>query len=197
MSAGGGGGPGPWPGSDARSALAFGALAALTLLAAIGGTVAIQVRDYLMVPAEQLTARYKGGQQWIALRSASAGRSAVEDEGLGSPFALHLGLAEPAPDLRRPRAARPGTSSPTPCSKTTPGGTTATNPGVRPRTERIVRDLEARPPSIVLAAYPAFPALRRFLDRGYIRSALPGVGVNSPGGIGLWIEKSHYAAFER
>ena len=55
---------------------------------------------------------------------------------------------------------RPATSSPTPCSKITPGGFHRDDTRVRPRVERIMSDLEAHPPSMSLVAYPPFPELR-------------------------------------
>ena len=178
--------------SDRR---ALGAASALLLLAAIGGTAFLQVRDYLLVPAEQLTARYKGGQQWIVLRELGRDigmRARGWDHpslyiwGWQSPLLIYSGLDCPTRHFFAD-----------PLLEDYARGHHRDHPRVRPRAERIVRDLEARPPSIVFAAHPPFPPLRRFLDRGYIRAALPGVGVTSPDGVGLWVEKAHYAAFER
>ena len=45
------------------------AIGAIVLMAAIGGTLFIQARAYLGVAPEQLTIRYKGGQQWVVLRA--------------------------------------------------------------------------------------------------------------------------------
>ena len=40
----------------------------LLLAIAIGTTVVLEVRSYLLVPPEELTIRYKGGRQWVVLR---------------------------------------------------------------------------------------------------------------------------------
>ena len=47
----------------------LGASCSLAVVAALVETARVQVRDYLMVPAEELTSRYKGGGQWIANRA--------------------------------------------------------------------------------------------------------------------------------
>ena len=41
----------------------------VALVAAIVGTLFIQLRDYLNVAPEALTMKYKGGGQWVALRA--------------------------------------------------------------------------------------------------------------------------------
>jgi len=174
---------------------ALGAVAALALLAAIGATVAIQVRDYLMVPAEQLTARYKGGQQWIVLRTL--GRTIGERARLWDRPSLYVW------GWQSPLLIYSGLDSPTrhffadPLLEDYARGHHRDHPRVRPRVERIMSDLEAHPPSIVLAAHTPFPRLRRFLEHGYIRSGLPGLSVTSPDGVGFWVDREHFAAFER
>ncbi len=170
------------------------AAAGLGLLAAEGETARIQVRDYLLVPPEQLTARYKGGQQWIALRalgreigrrSASWDRPTLYVWGWQSPLLIYSGLDCPTRHFFAD-----------PLLEDYARGHHRDHPRVRPRVERIMRDLEGHPPALVLAAHPPFPPLRRFLDRGYLRSALPGLGVTSPDGVGLWVARDHFAAFE-
>jgi hypothetical protein len=65
------------------------------------------------------------------------------------------------------------------------------DPRVRPRAERIIRDLEAKPPTLVVVAYPPFPELRRFLDARYVRTSLEARGQSLP----LWVERGDYARF--
>ena len=54
----------------------------------------LQVRDYLLVPPQELTIRYKGGRQWVVLRDMGReiGRRSRD---LGRSPALRLGLAKP------------------------------------------------------------------------------------------------------
>ena len=60
---------GPRPGPAAVGGKLFVAsVSALVLLTAIGATAVLEVRCYLLVAPEDLTARYKGGRQWVALR---------------------------------------------------------------------------------------------------------------------------------
>src|SRR5205807_1001454 len=54
------------------------------------------------------------------------------------------------------------------------------DPRVRPRVERIMRDLEARPPSMILVAYPPFPELKRYLDTRTIPSRVQVLGETMP-----------------
>src|SRR5208337_3591631 len=58
-------------GASRRSARAVAVClgAALILILAIGATLVIQVRSYLLVPPQELTVRYKGGGQWVVLRA--------------------------------------------------------------------------------------------------------------------------------
>ena len=80
----------------------LGAACSLAVLASLIQTARIQVRDYLMVPSEELTRRYKGGGQWIVHRAI--GRDlARRCRGLGGSEARDLGLAEPDLLLFRPR----------------------------------------------------------------------------------------------
>ena len=66
------------------------------------------------------------------------------------------------------------------------------HPLVRPWIEEILRDLKARPPALIFAGDPPFPALRRFLDERYLPSLLsPPV----PDGRGLWVERERYGEF--
>ncbi len=48
--------------------IVFGSVTTLLLLASLGETIRLQIRDYLMVPPERITTEYKGGGQWVVLR---------------------------------------------------------------------------------------------------------------------------------
>ncbi len=174
------------------------ALASIALLAAIGWTIRLQVRDYLLVPPEELTARYKGGAQWVALRDLGRELGRRSSVWAGGPPSLYIW------GWQSPLHFYSGLASPTrhffadPLLEDYSRGFHRADPRVRPRVERIARDLEARPPGLILVARPAFDELRRFLnDRGYRRSAMTGLNINSPDGIGLWVDRDHFAEFER
>ena len=166
----------------------------IMILAAIGKTAQIQVRDYLMVPPEQLTARFKGGGQWIALRSLGReigrrtegwDRPSLYVWGWQSPLFPYSGLDGPTRQFFAD-----------PLLEDYARGYHRDDSRLIPRVDRIMEDLEARPPSLALVAYPPFPRLRAFLERRYIRSSFAGMNPNSPDGIGFWVERSHYRAFE-
>jgi 4-amino-4-deoxy-L-arabinose transferase-like glycosyltransferase len=150
----------------------------------LGGTVFLQVRDYLLVPPEELTIRYKGGRQWVALRDLGrdlARRSKIWPEprlfvwGWQSPLFIYSGLD----GVTRHFFADPLLKA----------FATGDHPLIRPRIEEIVRDLHARPPALIFAGDPPFPALRRFLAERYLPAQV------MPGGRGLWVERSRYGEF--
>ncbi len=176
--------------------IALGGVVAVALVGSIAWAARIQVRDYLLVAPEALTARYKGGGQWIWLRTlgreldrrASAwpgARPTFYLWGWQSPLFLYGNLD----GVTRHFFADP-------LLEDYAKGHHRDHPIVRPRVDRIMRDLEAHPPSIVLVAYPPFPALVRFLDRGYRRVAIAGLNATSPDGVGFWVDLDHAAAFE-
>lgn len=177
--------------SFARGRPAIGAMggwAALLVAAALVGTVVIQVRDYLLVPAEQLTIRYKGGQQWVTLRALGqelARRATIWPDprlfvwGWQSPLHVYAGLDSVSPHFFAD-----------PLLKAFAG---RNHPLIRPRTARIVQDLRARPPELIFVGDPPFPELRSILDAGYLPSHLV---PTTPDGRGLWIDRSQYAQFE-
>jgi 4-amino-4-deoxy-L-arabinose transferase-like glycosyltransferase len=156
-------------------------LVAVAVIAAIAWTVRLQVVEYLLVPPQDLV-RDRGGRQWIvdrALGRELRRRSVVFDHptlfvwGWQGPLYFYSGLDGVTPqvfvdDFLRSFA---GTD----------------HPLVRPRIERTMRDLRARPPSLVFTGYPPFPALRAFLDERYIPSRI------APG---LWVEQGRHGAFE-
>jgi 4-amino-4-deoxy-L-arabinose transferase-like glycosyltransferase len=160
----------------------FWGLWAALLLLAVAWTCRLQWRDYLMTPPQELTVRYKGGGQWVALRVLGrelARRSRTWPDarlfvwGWQSPLFFYSGLDGVSrhffvDNLLKAYAGR-------------------NHPLIRPRTERIMRDLRARPPELMFVAYPPFPELRAFLEEGYLPSRL------APG---LWVERGKYREFE-
>ena len=174
-------------------------LASLALAAAVGATVRLQVRDYLLVPSENLTTRFKGGGQWVVLRTMGReiGRRApgvwtgeaptLYIWGWQSPLHFYSGLRSPTRHFFAD-----------PLLEDYARGFHHEDLRVRPRVERIAADLAADPPGLILVARPPFAELRQFLhDRGYRRSALTGLSVTSPDDLGLWVDRDHFAAFER
>lgn len=160
---------------------------ALALLAALGWTLRIQARDYLGKTPAEITSEFKGGRQWLALRSLGrqiAGRSKVWDDprlfvwGWQSPLFIYSGLDGVtrhffANDFLKAHA-------------------TDGHPLVRGWVEEILRDLRDRPPELIFAGEVPFPALRKFLDERYLPSTLsPPV----PDGRGLWVERGRYGEF--
>src|SRR5262249_34316798 len=58
------------------------ALTVIVLSAAIIATFFLQAREYLLVPAQEIGVRYKGGRQWVVLRDMGrdlARRAAIWD----------------------------------------------------------------------------------------------------------------------
>jgi 4-amino-4-deoxy-L-arabinose transferase-like glycosyltransferase len=170
-----------WSERNHAAALLRFATASLTF-AAIAMTGWIQVSDYLEVPAEQLTVRYKGGGQWVVLRSLGGElrrRARIWQHphihvwGWQSPLFIYAGLDGVSPHFFVDPLLRAHAND--------------NHPLIRPRVQRIMRDLEARRPEIIFTGYPPFPALRDFLLRNYLPSRL------SPG---LWIIREDFARFE-
>ena len=56
-----------------------------------------------------------------------------------------------------------------------------------------VDDFRARPPELIFAGDPPFPALRAFLAERYLPSRLV---MSAPDGRGLWVERDKYGEFE-
>ena len=179
--------------------LLFASLASLALVAAVGESVRLQVRNYLFVAPEDLTTRFKGGGQWVVLREMGReiGRRAPQvwtDDlptlyiwGWQSPLHFYSGLRSPTRHFFAD-----------PLLEDYARGFHHDDPRVRPRVERIAADMVADPPGLILVARPPFAELRRFLhDRGYRRSNLTGINVTSPDDLGLWVDRDHFAAFER
>jgi 4-amino-4-deoxy-L-arabinose transferase-like glycosyltransferase len=161
---------------------------ALLVALALAWTARLQVVEYLDVSPEELTVRDKGGRQWVALRGLGrelARRSRVWSQptlfvwGWQSPLFFYSGYDAVTPQLFADDLIKSfaGTD----------------HPLIRPRVERTLRDLRANPPSLIFAGYPPFPALRAYLDEGYLPSRLVPA---TPDGRGLWVERSGYGAFE-
>jgi 4-amino-4-deoxy-L-arabinose transferase-like glycosyltransferase len=168
-----------------RSAVAYwlAAVGGASLAAAIGATVLLQFRDYLGVPPEELTARYKGGRQWVVLRAMGrelARRAAIWDHpslyvwGWQSPLHFYSRLDSPTrhffvDNLLRDQADR-------------------NHALIQPRLADIMSTLDSRPPELIFAGYAPFRSLLAFLRQGYLASRL--------GGGGLWVKKPDFGRFE-
>jgi len=162
-------------------------IVAIALISAIVGTIVIQVRSYLLVAPKDLTIRYKGGGQWVVLRSLGAELSHRSQGwpdpklyiwGWQSPLHFYGKLDSPTrhffvDNLLRDQADRD-------------------HPLIQPRIAEIMESLERRPPALIFAGYPPFPELAAFLRERYLPSRL----VPSVNGLGLWVERSRYAEFE-
>src|SRR6185312_13948039 len=143
-----------------------------------------------MVSPEDLTSRFKGGRQWVVLRAMGrelARRSkAWEDPtlyvwGWQSPLFIYSGLDSPTRHFFAD-----------PLLEDYARGHHRDDPRVRPRVERIIRNLEARPPSMALVAYPPFPELRRFLEAHAIPTKVGVLGETMP----LWVDRDGFVRFE-
>ena len=166
-----------------RAGISWGFLA-LGFALGPGGTATLQVREYLLVPPEELTIRDKGGRQWVALRDLGRDlkrRSSLWTEprlfvwGWQSPLFIYSEMD----GVSRHFFADPLLKA----------YATSNHPLIRPRIEEILRDLRARPPALIFAGDPPFPALARFLSERYL-PVQP-----MPGGRGLWVERDKYGAF--
>jgi hypothetical protein len=174
----------------------LGAACSLAVLAALFQTARIQVRDYLMVPSEELTRRYKGGGQWIVHRAIGrdlARRAEVWADpklaiwGWQSPMYVYSGLdnvtrhffGDPLMKAYIMGAFR--------------GDHPRVEGLIRPRLDRIMSDFRAHPPELILVGDPPFPALRAFLAERYLPSRLV---MSAPDGRGLWVERGKYGEFE-
>jgi 4-amino-4-deoxy-L-arabinose transferase-like glycosyltransferase len=154
----------------------------IVLAAAIGLTLLIQVRDYLLVAPEELTIRYKGGRQWVVLRRLGrelGRRETLWDNphlyvwGWQSPLNFYARLDSPTrhffvDNLLRDQADR-------------------NHPLIQPRIDEIMAALKRRPPELIFTGYPPFRTLHAFLNERYLRSGL------SPG---LWVKRDDFGQFE-
>lgn len=174
--------------AGSRSKFRVADLAGLAVVvAATLGTIGLQVRDYLLCPPQELTVRYKGGGQWVVLRELGKEldrRRIVFDDprlyvwGWQSPLFFYGKVDHGSRHLFVDNLLRDFADRP--------------HPLITPRVGEIMDDLRATRPPLIFVGYPPFPALRDFLLEGYLPSRL----VPSGGGLGLWVAKGEYAAFE-
>lgn len=167
--------------------------AALLIAAAIGKTIHIQVRDYLYVTPEQITARYKGGGQWVVLREVGLElkkRTASWDSphlavwGIQSTLNFYSGLDNVTPQVFTD-----------PLVAAFPDGS---HPQVKPRLERTIRDYRARKPELIFVGERPFPALAEFLRDGYENARFTHRGWAmpfTPDGRGLWVRRDMARSF--
>jgi 4-amino-4-deoxy-L-arabinose transferase-like glycosyltransferase len=172
-----------------RFRTAAGYIGAAVLGLAFGGTVYIQTRDYMLVPPEQLTVRYKGGKQWVALRdlgwelarrSQSWPKRRLLVWGWQSPLFIYGGFD----GVTRHFFVDPLLKSQAMAGQ---------HPLIRPRLDRVMADVRRDPPELVMAGDPPFPALREFLEQNYLRSRIV---PRSEQGHGLWVRRDLFSEFE-
>jgi 4-amino-4-deoxy-L-arabinose transferase-like glycosyltransferase len=185
----------PGPGKGARPAnassgsgpgwlsIVLAVASAAILAAAIGATIFLEVRNYLLVPPQELTIRFKGGGQWVVLRSMGrelSRRAAIWKDphlyiwGWQSPLHFYGRMDSPTrhffvDNLLRDQADRDHRL-------------------IRRRTDEIMATLERRPPDLIFTGYPPFRALKTFLNDRYSPSRV------APG---LWVRKQDFLRFER
>ncbi len=165
----------------------IGSLGIMTVIVSIFGMTVFQVRDYLMVPPSKLV-RTNGGPQWMSYRHigrvlrerASLWESpALFVWGWQSQLYFYSGLPNATPQVFTDDFLK--------------SHATTDHPQATPRIERIIHDLEQKPPAIIMAGYPPFPKLYAFLRKGYLRTSLV---PQTQDGAGLWIDRSKFAEFE-
>lgn len=157
-------------------------LALVVLTSAVAGETTLQARDYLWVAPEELTIRYKGGRQWVVLRSMGgelARRAKIWREprlyiwGWQSPLSFYGRLDSPTrhffvDNLLRDQADRD-------------------HPLIEPRTHEIAATLRLHPPQLIFTGYPPFRELREILKEHYLPSSIAR---------GLWVIREEYGRFE-
>jgi 4-amino-4-deoxy-L-arabinose transferase-like glycosyltransferase len=165
-----------------RQRLFLGVCSIVALTAAIGLTLWIQVRDYLLVAPEELTIRYKGGRQWVALRALGRDlgrRKSIWNDphlyvwGWQSPLHFYARIDSPTrhffvDNLLRDQADR-------------------NHPLIQPRIDEIMAALKRRPPELIFTGYKPFGALQAFLNERYLGSSLS---------LGLWVKRDDYGRFQ-
>jgi hypothetical protein len=163
------------------------ALIAIVLLAALGWSLRIQARDYLGRTPAEITSEFKGGKQWIALRTLGrriAERAKVWDDpylhvwGWQSPLYIYSGLD--------------GVSRHFFANELLKAHASDSHPLVSRWIGEITRDLRTRPPALIFAGHPPYPALREWLGQRYLPSIQDGA---APDGRGLWIEKERFGEY--
>ena len=135
------------------------------------------------LPPEELTIRYKGGRQWVVLRTHGP-RAQPPRDGSGTIRTCISGAGK----ARSISTAR--MDSPTRhffVDNLLRDQADRDHPLIRPRTEEIMAALTHRPPELIFTGYPPFRALRAFLNDRYLPSRL------APG---LWVRQDDYGRFE-
>jgi hypothetical protein len=165
-----------------RPSVAFATVVFALMTIGISATLFLEVRDYLFVPPQELTIRYKGGRQWVVLRDMGrelARRTANEERprlyiwGWQSPLHFYSHLDSPTrhffvDNLLRDQADR-------------------NHPLIEPRTEEIIAALKREPPELIFTGYIPFRRLREFLDELYLPSRMAR---------GLMIRRDAFGRFE-
>ena len=174
-----------------RSRERYAALApAGVCAAAIVATTWTGITDYLLVPAEQLTIRYKGGGQWVALR-LSAGdytrrarrvwsRPRLFVWGWQSPLYLYGGFEGVTPHVFVDPLLKAYAAN---------GRNRLASEEIR----RITDDLRKSRPELIFAGDIPYPDLLTFLREHYYREdgmTMP------PDGRGLWVRRDGFERFE-
>lgn len=171
------------PGLKFQQAVSIGLIVACLL-----ATCRIQIHDYLMVPPEQITSKYKGGAQWVSLRLLSeeiekrvtswSPRPQMEMWGWQSPVLFYADLDAPSAyfftDPLMKAFALKG------------------HPMIQPRLERLSADLLEKRPELILCGDEPFPALKAMIDRDYFASKLL---PSASDGRGLHVRKDLYQKF--
>ena len=168
-------------------------LASLLLLAAIGKTIQIQVREYLMVPPEVIARDDKGGGQWVVLREV--GREiATRTAGWPDPHLAVWGIHSPLNFYSKLDNVTPQVFT-DPLVAAFPDGLHAQ---VGPRLARTLRDYREQRPDLIFVGVHPFPALVAFLRENYVdsRFAMPGFQLRmQPDGQGLWVRRDRAESF--
>jgi 4-amino-4-deoxy-L-arabinose transferase-like glycosyltransferase len=171
-----------------KSKRPLGLIAAGLLGIAVFGTLVIQVRDYLLVPPEQLTIRYKGGRQWVALRDTGRDlktRARIWKDphlylwGWQSPLFIYGDFDSITPHFFGDPLLKAHAND--------------QHPLIVPRLQRIMHDVQTKHPELIFCGDPPFPALRAYLVAHYYREDS---AFMPPTGEGLWIRQEDFTRFE-
>lgn len=163
-------------------------LGKISLLVVLTGLGFIQTRDYLLVPAEKLTSKYKGGAQWVSLRLMSEEivsrtknfpeKPGLEVWGWQSPLLFYTGLDAPN---------RYFFTDPLMKANFQKG-----HPLTTPRLAELMQSIREKRPGIVFCGDIPFDELKNYLQADYLPSTLTPI---TPTGQGLYIRKDLYAQF--
>ncbi len=169
-----------------REIASTGLLLAMGLV--VGLTGRIQWNDYFVVPAETLTAKYKGGAQWISLRKLGreikdrtqgwSPQPTLEVWGWQSPLLYYSGLDAPDRYFFTDPLAKANIGK--------------DHPQVRPRLEALTASLKSKRPELIFCGDIPFRELKAMIDRDYIATSLVG---STPDGRGMYIRKDKYQDF--